>query len=59
MRAAEEPDTRVAILTAIDIQTGMSMATVVTQKGTSKHALPELRQFILETGRTCGAIQTD
>ena len=46
-------------LTAIDIQTGMSMATVVTQKGTTRHALYELRQFIYESGRTYGIIKTD
>ena len=59
MHTAEETGTRVTVLTAIDIQTGMSMATVVTQKGTTRHALYELRQLIYESGRAYGVIQTD
>ena len=59
MRAAEEADARATVLTAIDIQTGMSMATVVTQKGVTRHAVYEFLQFIYETGRTYGTIQTD
>ena len=35
------------------------MATVVTQKGITRHALYELRQFVYETGRTYGVVQTD
>ena len=57
MQTAEETGTRVTVLTAIDIQTGMPMATVVTQKGVTKHALYELRSFIYETGRTYGVVQ--
>ena len=56
--AAEETGTRVTVLTAIDIQTGMSMATVVTQKGITRHALCELLQFIYKAGRTYGVMQT-
>ena len=56
---AEETCTRATVLTAIDAQTGMSMATVVTQKGITRHALYELRQFIYDTGRAYGIIQTD
>ena len=35
------------------------MATVVTQKGVTRHALCELRPFAYETGRTYCIIQTD
>ena len=54
MHTAEETGTRVTVLTALGIQAGMSMATVVTQKGSTRHALHELRQFIYESGRTYG-----
>ena len=37
----------------------MPMATVVAQKGTTRHALYELRQFLYESGRTYAVIQTD
>ena len=47
MHTAEETGTRATVLAAIDIQTGMSMATVVTQKGITRHALHELLQFHL------------
>ena len=46
VHAAEEAGTRVTALTAIDVQTGLSIATVVTQKGSTRHALHELLQFI-------------
>ena len=59
MHTAKETRTRVTVLTAIDIQTGMSMGTVVTQKGIIRHALYELRQFIYESGRTYSIVQTD
>ena len=59
MRTAEEADSKVTVLTAIDIQTGMSMATVVTQKGTTRHAVYELSQFLYEAGRAYGILQTD
>ena len=59
MHTAEETGARATVLAAIDIQTGMSMATVVTQKGITRHALYELRQFIYESGRTYGIIQAD
>ena len=59
MHTAEETGARVTVLTAIDIQTGVSMATVVTQKGITRHALHELRQFVYEAGRTYGIVQAD
>ena len=59
MHTDEETGTRVTVLTAIDVQTGVSMLTVVTQKGITRHALYELLQFIYEAGRTYGIIQTD
>jgi len=56
---AEQPEHKATILTAIDIQTGLAMASVVTQKGANRHAVYELRQFLFEVGRTHGIIQTD
>ena len=59
MHTAEETGTRDTVLTASDIQTGMTMATVVTPKGITRHALYERLQFSYEPGRTYGIIRTD
>ena len=37
----------------------MSVATVVTQKGATRHAVYELRQFLYQAGRAYGVLQTD
>ena len=55
-RIAEEPEQRAIALTAIDTQPGLPMACVGAQKGVTKHAVYELRQFIFGIGRTYGII---
>ena len=50
----------VPILTAIDIQTGMAMATMLTdKKGQFAYAQACLQAFILECGRAEGILQSD
>ena len=46
-------------MTAIDIITGLSTASVVTSKGANLHAVTELKRFILETGRSFAFLQSD
>jgi len=55
------PDSKeqITVMTAIDIITGLSMATVVTSKGANLHAVTELKRFILETGRSFAYLQSD
>ena len=47
------------ILTAVDVQTGLSTAVVVPNKGRNSYSVAELRKFIYETGRTYGILQYD
>ena len=51
MRTADDPDDRSATLTAIDIQTGLAMASGVAKKGDTEHAIRDLHQFWMATGR--------
>ena len=45
------------ILTAVDVQTGLSTAVVVPNKGRHSYSVAELKTFIYETGRTNGILQ--
>ena len=47
------------ILTAVDVQTGLSTAVVVPNKGRHSYSVAELKKFIYETGRTYGILQYD
>ena len=47
------------ILSACDVQTGLSMAVVVPQKGENDYAIAEVKKFIYECGRTFGILQYD
>ena len=47
-----------AVLTA-DVQTGLSTAVVVPNKGRQSYSVAELKKFIYETGRTYGIFQYD
>ena len=49
----------VTLLTTVDVATSMSMAVAVQQKGATKHAVTELRRFVLEVGRAYGVLQSD
>ena len=46
-------------LTAVDIQTGLTTAVVVPNKGRHTYSVAELEKFIYETGRTYGILQYD
>ena len=45
------------VLTAVDIQTGLATAVLVSHKGRHKYSVAEPKKFIYETGRTYGILQ--
>ena len=49
----------IPVLSAIDVITGMTMASVAKQKGSNNYAINELRRFVLEVGRSGGVLQSD
>ena len=55
---SKENKEQTTLLTAVDIETGMSLAVVVDHKGTNDYAIAELVRFLHETGRTQGTLQT-
>ena len=43
----------------VDVQTGLSTAVAVPNKGRHSYSVAELKKFIYETGRTYGILQYD
>ena len=50
---------QLALVTAIDLPSGLGLSCVVPSKGRSVYAQAELRSFALETGRTFAILQID
>ena len=48
-----------AILTGVDVQTGLATAVVVPNQGRHTYSVAELRKFIYETGWTYGILRYD
>jgi hypothetical protein len=59
MRAEEDPQTSLVILSAVDTAKGLPMVTVVPAKGAIPFADAERKRFVLETGRTHGILHCD
>ena len=55
---SQETKEQTTLLTAVDVNTGMSMAAVVNTKGSNDYAIAELVRLLHETGRTQGTLQT-
>ena len=54
---SQETKEQTTLLTAVDVNTGMSMAAVVNNKGSNDYIIAELVRFLHETGRTQGTLQ--
>ena len=50
---------QITILNVVDVLTGMALSVVIPAKARTPYSQAELRRFVLETGRTFGALQAD
>ena len=50
---------RSTILSAVDVNTGLTFAVVVQHKGHNDYAANELTRFMLEAGRSNGVLHSD